>query len=351
MPTPSRKPRERNLDPKRDDVRRAAWLCGLDDLKLAAALDADAGSVAPSLIRQMRSLLVCPRCHGDLGWFETIRCLSCRTVYGLIEGIPVLRSPASTSVDLHKDQQARFSDDASPEFEITRPHGTTRLYRWLLAEKFYRSVACLPAVEECSAVTLCGGSGMDAEFLTRIGASVISFDISLGAAKRAAERAERYGLEMLSVVADAERLPLRDRSVDLVYVHDGLHHLESPHAGLHEMLRTSRKAISVNEPAQARATNLAARVRLSAHYEEAGNFIARLDPAILALKVAAAGFEVVKNERYAMVYRHEPGRASWLLSQPGFFAPTTAGLRLFNGLAGDFGNKLTLQAVRPESDE
>ena len=190
---------------------------------------------------------------------------------------------------------------------------------------------------------------MDAEFLARAGASVISTDISIGAARRTQERARRYGFEVLPVVADAEALPLRDSSVDLLYVHDGLHHLGSPDAGLGEMLRTSRRAISINEPARAGATMLAARVGLSEHYEEAGNFIARLEPETLAAQVAAAGFEVVKSERYAMVYRHEPGRAALLLSLPGVRNLTAAALRAFNAVAGGIGNKLALQAVRTDA--
>jgi SAM-dependent methyltransferase len=148
------------------------------------------------------------------------------------------------------------------------------------------------------------------------------------------------------VVADAETLPLRDRSVDLLYVHDGLHHLDSPQAGIREMLRTSRLAISINEPAHARATMLAARLGLSEHYEEAGNFIARLDPETLIAEVSAAGFDVVKSERYAMVYRHEPGRVAVILSQPGVRNLTLTAMRAFNAVAGGIGNKLTLQAVR-----
>ncbi|MCA1571279.1 MAG: class I SAM-dependent methyltransferase [Chloroflexi bacterium] len=31
-----------------------------------------------------------------------------------------------------------------------------------------------------------------------------------------------------AVVADVEHLPYADRSLDMVYVHDGLHHLSDP---------------------------------------------------------------------------------------------------------------------------
>jgi demethylmenaquinone methyltransferase/2-methoxy-6-polyprenyl-1,4-benzoquinol methylase len=244
-------------------------------------------------------------------------------------------------------RQAAFFDDEDEEFETSRPHGTPALYGRLLEQKFRHGVSELGAMLSGSrALVVCGGSGMDAEFLARVGASVISTDISPGAAQRTRERARRYGFDVLPVVADAETLPLRDRSVDLLYVHDGLHHLDSPQAGIREMLRTSRLAISINEPAHARATMLAARLGLSEHYEEAGNFIARLDPETLIAEVSAAGFDVVKSERYAMVYRHEPGRAAVILSQPGVRNLTVSAMRAFNAVAGGIGNKLTLQAVR-----
>ena len=315
---------------------RAAWLCG------------DPGDRG-SRIDVLSSLLVCPGCRSDLEpRAQELGCTSCGTVYEIAEGIPILRPVDPAGSDTQKADQASFFDEADTEFEVSRPHGTPWFYRRLLAEKFRRSLDALslPREGRMTAVTICGGSGMDAEFLACVGASVISTDISLGAAQRTRERARRYGFDVLPVVADAEALPLRDRSVDLLYVHDGLHHLASPQAGIREMLRTSRLAISINEPARAGATMLAARVGLSEHYEEAGNFIARLDPEALASEVSAAGFEVVKNERYAMVYRHEPGLATRVLSQPVLRDVTVAALRAFNAVAGGIGNKLTLQAVR-----
>lgn len=298
----------------------------------------------------LSELLVCPVCRHDLEWrTESLRCTGCSAVYEIADGIPVLRT-ARDGTDAQKTLQATYFDEADPEFEVTRPHGTPWLYEWLLGEKFRRSLEALPLpAEGLTAATVCGGSGMDAEFLARAGASVVSTDISLGAAQRTRERAQRYGFDVLPVVADAEALPFRNRSVDLLYVHDGLHHLDLPEAGVREMLRTSRFAVSINEPARAAATHLAAKVGLSEHYEEAGNYIARIDPERLAAEVSAAGFDVVKNERYAMLYRHEPGRVALLLSQPGIRTLTAAALRAFNAVAGGIGNKLTLQAVRNDA--
>ena len=327
-------------------LRRAAWLCGLSETDLATANGRRDTGRAETDVRL--ELLVCPDCRHELAWQpEEACCTGCGSVYEIADGIPVLRRVDGDGPNAQKDVQATYFDEADPEFEVSRPHGTPSLYRSLLGEKFRRSLEALPLpADGLTAVAICAGSGMDAEFLARVGAAVISTDISLGAAQRTRERARRYGFDVLPVVADAEALPLRDRSVDLLYVHDGLHHLDSPQGGIREMLRTSQIAISINEPARARATMLAARMGLSEHYEEAGNFIARLDPEALAAEVSAAGFNILKNERYAMVYRHEPGRATRILSQPGLRQLTLTSLHAFNAVAGGIGNKLTLQAVR-----
>jgi SAM-dependent methyltransferase/uncharacterized protein YbaR (Trm112 family) len=306
----------------------------------------DPGAGSETVAARLRSLLVCPACHGELDWRDRdVCCTACGAAYELADGIPLLRIVGRDGDDEHKEQQAAFFDDADPEFEITRPHGTPWLYDWLLGEKFRRSLDALSDVPT-TAVTICGGSGMDAEFLAHTGAAVISTDVSLGAARRARERADRYGLAVLSVVADAEALPLADASVDLAYVHDGLHHLEAPLVGLGELTRVARHAVSVNEPARAAATQLAVRVRLSTDTEEAGNRVERVDPAAIVDALEANGFSVVRCERYAMVYRHEPGRAARLLSSRPLRPIVRFTIDGFNALLGGIGNKLTVQAVR-----
>jgi SAM-dependent methyltransferase len=310
------------------------------------SIDTKGGSGPETSVASLQSLLVCPACRGGLDWREhDVRCTGCGATYELADGIPLLLSGSAAGDDEHKEQQAAFFDAADPEFEITRPHGTPWLYSWLLGEKFRRSLDGLTDVPT-TAVTICGGSGMDAEFLADSGAAVISTDISLGAARRARERAARYGLAILPVVADAEALPLPDASVDLAYVHDGLHHLEAPLAGLEELSRVARHAVSVNEPARAAATHLAIHVRLSVETEEAGNRVERVDPTAIVTALERNGFSVVRCERYAMVYRHEPGRAARLLSRQPLRPFVRLAIDGFNALLGGIGNKLTVQAVR-----
>jgi ubiquinone/menaquinone biosynthesis C-methylase UbiE len=197
-------------------------------------------------------------------------------------------------------------------------------------------------------VSVCGGSGMDAEFLAAEGARVLLADISTGAAKRARERAERFDLPIFPLVADAVHLPLADRSVDVAYVHDGLHHLERPLAGVAEMCRVARQAISITEPARAVVTAAAVKAGLALEVEEAGNRVERLTLAEIAQELQRHGFQVLRGERYAMYYRHRPGRAVRWLSTPAAFDLTKTGFKALNLLAGRFGNKLAIQAVRSD---
>jgi SAM-dependent methyltransferase len=247
----------------------------------------------------------------------------------------------------HARAQAAHFDEEDDEFETERPRGTTPLYAWLIEEKFRRSIRGIAeVVPGCTALAVCAGSGMDAELLARAGAQVVSADISLGAARRARERARRHGLDLTPVVADAEDLPFADRSFDLVYVHDGLHHLEHPEAGLAEMARVARRAVSITEPARAALTRAAVRGGLALEREDAGNRVARLDPSEVAAFLRGQGFDVVVSERYGMLYRHHPGAPSRFLSRRRVFPVTVAALRGANAVAGRLGNKLTVQALR-----
>jgi SAM-dependent methyltransferase len=272
-------------------------------------------------------------------------CEACPAVYPIDNGIPLFRR--GDEDELKQRQAAWFDDGKDAEYEITRPQGTPRFHRWLLAEKFRRSIASVDGLIPGSVVlSVCAGSGMDAEFLARAGARVIAADLSLGAARRARERGRRHEVPLNVIVADVERLPFPDRSIDVVYVHDGLHHLERPLDGLAEMARVARRAVCVTEPARAAVTGLAVRFGLALEHEEAGNRVARLTLDDVRSTLTASGFRIMAATRYGMYYRHEPGRVVQLLSHQPLLGFAQASFRIGNVLAGRLGNKLTVQAVR-----
>jgi SAM-dependent methyltransferase len=288
----------------------------------------------------------CPVCRHELEQAHgALACRRCARRFPIIDGVAVLTAGEAEG---HKLRQAVwFDEQTDDEFEITRPHGTPALYEWYYRNKFARSVSTLSSwVGGSMALTVCGGSGMDAEFLARSGATVICSDISLGAAGRATERAARYGLAITPIVAEAERLPFGDQAVDFVFVHDGLHHLPDPLAGVREMARVSRCAVSISEPARAAVTAVAVALGLAREFEDAGNRVARLTPAEVVAVLREDGFVITRAQRYAMYHRHEPGRVIAALSAGPTFAATKVAVRAFNALAGCIGNKLTVQAVR-----
>jgi SAM-dependent methyltransferase len=301
-------------------------------------------------------LLICPVCHGSLRWTDGGSvCEPAGHGFRLEDGISVMLADEAIAehdemdhLHHHKKQQAAYFDEhEAAEYEITRPNGTPAFYQWLLQEKMRRSVVALRGpLNNARVLTVCGGSGMDAEFLARAGARVITSDISLGACKRAAERARRYRLDITSVAADVEHLPFPDRSFDLVYVHDGLHHLDEPRVGLREMARVSAGAVSITEPAKAAITAVAVRFGLALEREEAGNRVARLSIDDIVRNLKAEGFRILHAGRYGMFYRHEPGRISGLLSTNAVIHLAQGGFQVANKIAGRFGNKVTVQAIR-----
>jgi ubiquinone/menaquinone biosynthesis C-methylase UbiE len=294
----------------------------------------------------VREAAICPACHGELRWeTASAACTSCEGEYEPRDGVHALVCDDSPQA---ARQAAWFDHDVDKAFEIERPNGAPRLYRWLLQEKFQRGVAGL-RLRGASALVVCGGSGMDAEFLARAGARVISSDISLGAALRTQERARRHAVEIEVIVADVERLPFGDRSIDVVYVHDGLHHVERPLIGLTEMARVAGYAVCVSEPARAAVTRLAIRFGLALDHEESGNRVARLTLDEIYDELALQNFRPVRADRYAMYYRHMPGRAMRVLSMPPMLPLAKGGFRLANFVAGRFGNKLAVQAVRVDA--
>jgi SAM-dependent methyltransferase len=245
-------------------------------------------------------------------------------------------------------QAAYFDERVDAEYEITRPRGAPAFHAWLLAEKFRRSVFGVESLVSGSTVlSVCAGSGLDAEYLAGLGAQVVAADLSVEASLRTSERARRFGLPIDAVVADAERLPFADRSFEVVYVHDGLHHLERPEVALAEMARVARRAVCITEPADAALTRLAMRVGVAQEVEAAGNRVARLRLEDVIDALERRGFRIIHAERYAMFYRHYPGRTSYLLSHPVLFPLAKQALRAANAVLRRAGNKLVVVAVRP----
>jgi len=252
--------------------------------------------------------------------------------------------------DLRIAQAEYFDHALESEFEINRPHDGPRFYTYLMEYKFRRAVDLLArSLSGEKVLSVCAGSGMDAEFLVKEGCRVVAIDISRGALARAAARARRYQIEYELVAADAERLPFADLTFDYCFVHDGLHHLATPETAVREMARVSRKGLVISEPGDGPVTRVATGLGLMSRYEEAGNFIRRPDPEHLAAICREAGFERVAFTRYLMKYGHPPSKWWKILDNSiGFSLAKALFLGFGSGMFGPWGNKLAFVAERTE---
>ena len=66
---------------------------------------------------------------------------------------------------------------------------------------------------------------------------------------------------------DLEKLSFKNEEFDWVFVHAGLHHCASPHVGLCEMLRVSKKGVGVVESRDSYVDMLANKLGLTSSYE------------------------------------------------------------------------------------
>jgi ubiquinone/menaquinone biosynthesis C-methylase UbiE len=254
--------------------------------------------------------------------------------------------------DSIKASQADYYDHKveDPEFEINRPHGESRLYRYLMDFKFNRVIRLLGrSLQGLDVLVICCGSGMDAEYLARRGARVVAMDISSGCLARARVRAGRYGVDYILVRGDAENLPFRDSSFDYVFVHDGLHHLPEPERAIREMARIARGGILITEPADATLTKVLIRSRVMKPYEQAGNYVIRFDAQRLEPLCRDLGFDRIASSRYLVKYGHPPGGWWRHLDPLPLFELSRAAFWLLGvALFGRWGNKMAFVAERSQ---
>lgn len=227
-------------------------------------------------------------------------------------------------------------------FEINRPHGSGRLYNYLIKSKFNKAVKRLPfAIKDLELLDVCCGSGMVSEYYAGQGAEVTGLDYSEEAIARANKRKEKYDFEAQFQTGDAHNLPFRDNSFDIVSIHDGLHHLEDTAKAVKEMARVARKAVVIIEPAKSSLTEISILLGISLRYE-GPDFVYRLTAEETSKWLQAAGIKKISIKRYLMYYPHEPGRVFEFLGLPGLFQLYKLCFFLINKIFGRCGNKIQI---------
>ncbi len=311
------------------------------------------------LASDLLSLLACPNsrrdgesCRGSLSYEapDLLVCGTCAGSYPVEDGIPVLvppSNPDSRSPGWER-QREYFDSGLDPEFEIERPEAGGRFYHYVLLTKFRHAFKRLPVGAATGPVLdACCGSGVLSEYLAgRTNQLVVGFDFSVGAVRRACERARRRGYPFVGVVGDADAPPFRSRAFSLVAIHDALHHLDDPLGTLERIVDLTRDILVVMEPCVSWVTRIGVLVGISVDVEDAGNPVRRLAPEPLAAAVRKAGFSAAEVHRYLLYYPHQPGNLYRLLDRRPLYdlgrLAVTVGYRV--GALG--GNKLQLLAHR-----
>jgi glycosyltransferase involved in cell wall biosynthesis/SAM-dependent methyltransferase len=278
---------------------------------------------------------------------------------------------ADSAPNSNRDAQVAFyRESVDAEEEITRPRCYPEPVRFLLdykirdawrlaaADHDARNIADrapasanlggASAESEETVLVICCGSGMEAEMVARTGRRVVALDISPAAVARARERTARFGFRLDLVVGDAENLPFADGSFDYVFVHDGLHHLSNPYRGVREMLRVARRAAVIAEPADAGLTHISMRLGISGVYEDAGNYVYRLDPARLIREFGDAGARSWRLRRSLIYYQPWTFGFYRMLEPRPLRAVFRAAFRAANLLVGRWGNSLRAVAWKEQ---
>ena len=246
-----------------------------------------------------------------------------------------------------RKQRLYFDEKGTADEEVKRPHGTGRLYNFLIGYKLRSSVELLASpIKGARILNVCCGSGMEAEYLSKLGAKVTGLDISLGAARGARRRGKIYGFNLHLVVGDAENLPFNSRYFDYGFTHDGLHHLFDPEKGISELARVSAKGVFFIEPASALVTRLAHFLGIAKRYEPSGNLIYRFKESELKMLFTKLGFNQIEFRRYLMYYPHNPPPIFSIFEFPFTMFIFKAFFYCLNALFGRWGNKITAVAKR-----
>ncbi len=244
---------------------------------------------------------------------------------------------------MFKDEIALTRD----ELEIVRPHGCGRLFNYLI---LFKLRACVERINlnGCQILDVCCGSGIDAEFLARRGAEVIGLDYDAEGIRRTTERAKRFGLNVHCVLGNALALPFKDRSIQLCFINDGLHHLKDPHRGIAELFRVAKDGIIISEPARSFLTRIAVRLGLSVEYEiNDNNFVYRFTSRELIQEARKHGFQYFKIKRFLLWHPHFPPRWFFIFEHPVLFYPLKWAFLVMNFLLGQWvGNKIICIAFR-----
>jgi SAM-dependent methyltransferase len=206
---------------------------------------------------QPTDFLVCPACRSDLdAGADSFACATCNRVFAVRNGVPLFDPPDATDASKNTRREywdtgweARYAGDHAQLAKLT----TRDAWRAYIAA----SVAALPThvqhveageanVRDKTVIDIGCGGGISSATFGYFGARYIGVDHSLNAATIALRHLRCIEGRGFTVQANAEALPIRSGTIDMVYSNGVLHH--TPNFGrtldeVHRVLKPGGKAV------------------------------------------------------------------------------------------------------------
>ena len=229
--------------------------------------------------KELLDILACPICKGNLKLNEKnqkLVCSQCDREYFILNDIPIMWDEESVAIkdyineeDDEKTRLMRQADiQATQKFLKKEDKNSVRNLLWSfegqinrgkrsLAENITHS-RMLNSIENLYDGTLNGkkilnigcGGGIEAEWLTKKGAKVIGFDLSVDFILAAGERFRRNNLKAYFVQGNGEYLPFADNSFDTVLIYGTLHHIPQTDKVISETSRVAAELLIGSEPVE-----------------------------------------------------------------------------------------------------
>lgn len=149
-------------------------------------------------------------------------------------------------IDFLKDQSFYNLKHKAPDKYRNEP---LDLFRFDLLLKLYRTIDRDNSLfRNKSVLNVAGGYGRESYLmLIEEPKSLVLCDYSLRQLKQAKKYLEGFS-EKYILCCDGEKLPFKDKSFDICYITEALHHFIHPHKGIEEFIRVTKETIIIDEP-------------------------------------------------------------------------------------------------------
>jgi ubiquinone/menaquinone biosynthesis C-methylase UbiE len=238
--------------------------------------------------------------------------------YLLSPAVPA--SPTATAAEI-KDVNTRYHDVAAASYDAKWGIDFGPIGQQQVSGKLAKALGGEPSRPFGDTLEIGAGTGYFTLNLAQLGAieRPVASDISPGMLTTLGRTADRLGIEVETVVAEAERLPFADRSFDLVFGHAVLHHipsLETAFAQFERVLRPGGVIAFMGEPSRYGD-------RLAAVPKRAGALAGPLWRRALGAQAAAGGGEHDHDHDHGLesevdVHAFRPAELRRMITAAGF---------------------------------